>query len=239
MEIGVDITDKKNLENFILSKILETEENDRKRFAIDLHDDLGPTLSAIKIQLSLLEKVKTSKERKELLEICYQLLSESIDKMRTVANNIMPNLIESYGLETAVKSFIHRIEKTCQIKFKFKSNLKGSRIGAKIPGTHLYYMRTGGGWAAANEANVQGHALLPWRDLTVDQEARLRASQRSRRCGRRGRTGTTWRGRRRGRSSLRRGSCSASGFCKASRNSARDMSSLVESGKPYIWLAGT
>lgn len=51
-----------------------------------------------------------------------------------------------------------------------RTNLKGARIGAAVPGTHLYYMRTGGGWAAANEANVQGHALLPMRELTFDAE---------------------------------------------------------------------
>jgi uncharacterized protein (DUF608 family) len=51
-----------------------------------------------------------------------------------------------------------------------KTNLKGARIGAKTPGTHLYYMRTGGGWAGANEANVQGHTLLPMRELTLGAE---------------------------------------------------------------------
>lgn len=51
-----------------------------------------------------------------------------------------------------------------------RTNLKGARIGAKIPGTHLYYMRTGGGWAAANEANVQAHGLLPLRELTLSAE---------------------------------------------------------------------
>ena len=34
-------------------------------------------------------------------------------------------------------------------------------------------------------------------------------------------------------------SACARGFCKASRNSARDMSSLVESAKPKIWFVGT
>jgi len=51
-----------------------------------------------------------------------------------------------------------------------KTNLKGSRIGTKIPGTHLFYLRTGGGWSAASEANVQGHGLLPLRELTFDAE---------------------------------------------------------------------
>jgi PAS domain S-box-containing protein len=141
LEIGVDITEKRNMEKLVLSKILETEERDRKRFATDLHDDLGPTLSAIKIQLSLLGTVKNDKERKELLAICDQLLLDGIDKMRTLANNIMPSLIESYGLETAVKSFFKKMEKPSQLTFKFSSNLKGYRFHQESE-LHLYRIVT-------------------------------------------------------------------------------------------------
>ncbi len=51
-----------------------------------------------------------------------------------------------------------------------KTGLSGSRIGTKVPGTHLFYLRTGGGWAAANEANVQAHGLLAFRDLLPEGE---------------------------------------------------------------------
>jgi len=141
LEIGVDITDKRNMEQLIISKILETEERDRRRFASDLHDDLGPTLSAIKIQLSLLGKVSSAKEKTELLAVCDQLLMEGIDKIRTVANNIMPSLVESYGLETAINSFINRMAIACQIKFNIKSNLKGYRL-RKESELHLYRIVT-------------------------------------------------------------------------------------------------
>ena len=141
LEIGVDITDKRNMEKLIISKILETEERDRRRFASDLHDDLGPTLSAIKLQLSLLAKVNSAKQKNELLTLCDQLLLEGIDKMRTVANNILPNLIESYGLETGVKSFITKMELASKIKFHFTSNLKGLRLSQDSE-LHLYRIVT-------------------------------------------------------------------------------------------------
>jgi signal transduction histidine kinase len=141
LEIGVDITEKRNMEKLVISKILETEERDRRRFASDLHDDLGPTLSAIKLQLGLLGKVKSEADRLELLTTCDQLLLEGIDKMRTVANNLMPNLIESYGIETAVESFIRKMENASKIEFKFKSNLKGYRLHMDSE-LHLYRIVT-------------------------------------------------------------------------------------------------
>jgi signal transduction histidine kinase len=141
LEMGVDITEKKNMEKLMLSKILETEENDRRRFASDLHDDLGPTLSAIKLQMNLLSTEKAHKERTELLNISDELLSETIEKVRTLANNLMPRLIASYGLETAVRSFIDKMEKTCKIKFRFQSNLADYRFEAESE-LHLYRIIT-------------------------------------------------------------------------------------------------
>src|ERR1035438_4985890 len=53
-----DITEQKNLERYVIEKVIEAEEKERKRFAADLHDDLGPTLSSIKLHLGLLENPK-------------------------------------------------------------------------------------------------------------------------------------------------------------------------------------
>lgn len=137
LEIGSDITDKRRLDELIIGKILETEEKERRRFASDLHDDLGPTLSAIKLQLSLLDKVKSTEEKEKIMAKCDQLLSDGIDKIRTVANNIMPNLIESYGLETSIKSFIQKIEGPSNLSFRFESNLDGYRFDTESE-LHLY-----------------------------------------------------------------------------------------------------
>lgn len=44
------------------------------------------------------------------------------------------------------------------------------RIGSSVPGTHLFYMSTGGGWSSAAELDVQGQTYLPIQQLFPDLE---------------------------------------------------------------------
>ena len=51
--------DRLRTEKRVLNAIINTEENERKRFAKDLHDGLGPILSTVKMSLSaLIERIK-------------------------------------------------------------------------------------------------------------------------------------------------------------------------------------
>jgi len=50
-----DITEKKDFDRRMMKVISETEDHERERFARDLHDGLGATLSSIKMYLDLLE----------------------------------------------------------------------------------------------------------------------------------------------------------------------------------------
>lgn len=137
MTILIDITERKHLEKYLLSKVIETEEKARKQFAADLHDDLGPTLSSIKLHLGLLEHSKDSVRFKETLTIANDLLSEAISKMRIIANNLMPRLIENYGLEAAVNSFVNTMPKKGVFSIEFNSNLNGRRFPRQIE-LHFY-----------------------------------------------------------------------------------------------------
>jgi PAS domain S-box-containing protein len=137
MTILIDITERKHLEKYLLSKLIETEEKARKQFAADLHDDLGPTLSSIKLHLGLLEHSKDPGKSKETLKIANDLLSEAITKMRIIANNLMPRLIDNYGLEAAVNSFVNTMPKKGVLSIEFNSNLKGRRFPKQVE-LHFY-----------------------------------------------------------------------------------------------------
>jgi len=137
MTILIDITERKHIEQYLMSKVIETEEKSRKQFAADLHDDLGPTLSSIKLHLGLLEHSKDPGKFKETLTIANDLLSEAIAKMRIIANNLMPRLIENYGLEAAVNSFVNTMPKKGTLSIEFNSNLKGRRFPKHIE-LHFY-----------------------------------------------------------------------------------------------------
>ena len=123
MSILIDITERKHLEKYIISKVIETEEKDRKQFAADLHDDLGPTLSSIKLHLGLLEHQKDQARFIEILKICNDQLTEAIAKMRIISNNLMPRLIDNYGLEASLNSFINTMQTEGVFSIEFTSNL--------------------------------------------------------------------------------------------------------------------
>jgi PAS domain S-box-containing protein len=137
LTIIIDITDRINLEKYIVDKVMETEEKDRQRFAADLHDDLGPILSSIKLHLGIYNDSEKQKDYSETVKICNTLLSEAIAKMRIIANNLMPRLLEKYGLEAALNAFIGTVQKEGAFMVGVQSNLNGTRF-PRTQELHLY-----------------------------------------------------------------------------------------------------
>ncbi|HNY01265.1 MAG TPA: PAS domain S-box protein [Bacteroidales bacterium] len=137
MTVLVDITERKHLEKYVLGRVLETEEKDRKQFATDLHDDLGPILSSIKLHLGLLEHARTPEKFSETLAICNEQLTEAIAKMRIIANNLNPRLLENFGLEAAIQAFIGNVQQEGVFDVHFRSNLGNGRLARPVE-LHLY-----------------------------------------------------------------------------------------------------
>ena len=137
LSILTDITDSKNIDKLILGKINETEEMDRKRFAADLHDDLGPILSSINLQLGLLAKTTIRREYLQTVAICNDLLNEVISKISDISNNLMPRLLDDYGLHSAVSFLCKQMEATGNFMIKLSSNLHGRRFQPSVE-LHLY-----------------------------------------------------------------------------------------------------
>ncbi len=102
---------------------ISTLEAERKRVASDLHDDLGPFLSSIKLQINLLN-TRDPEDISAIKEISTQI-DDIVEKVRETSNNLIPNVLIRKGLILAVKSFAQRINKTNAliIKTSFTENL--------------------------------------------------------------------------------------------------------------------
>lgn len=93
--------------------VLAAEENERKRIAIDLHDGVGQTMSAAKMNLSALQNdiMSLSTEQKSALDNVIILVDNSCKEVRTVSHNMMPNALLKNGLANAIREFISQIDK--------------------------------------------------------------------------------------------------------------------------------
>ncbi len=82
-------------------------ENERKRIANDLHDSLGPLLSAVKLNISSVD-IELPADR-EVLEKTAGYLDEIIGSMRRISHDLLPSTLERKGLLEAVREFIHQV----------------------------------------------------------------------------------------------------------------------------------
>ncbi|MGQ1909279.1 sensor histidine kinase [Marinifilum sp. RC60d5] len=100
---------RKESEAKVLNAILKTEEKERQKFAKELHDGLGPILSNIKMTLSAINKSQENEKNLVLLEKSDQATNEAILSVKEISNKLSPHLLERYGLEKAIKTFINNI----------------------------------------------------------------------------------------------------------------------------------
>ncbi|MCF8296200.1 MAG: hypothetical protein K9J13_01525 [Saprospiraceae bacterium] len=100
-------------ERQVLAAIINTEEKDRKKFAADLHDGLGPILSTIKLYTDLIKKGDYQKIKSEkIISNIDELVNNAITVTKELSYNIMPNILHDFGLSAAIKEFCNYINET-------------------------------------------------------------------------------------------------------------------------------
>lgn len=111
----------------VLSAILQTEEKSRRDFSKELHDGLGPLLSAIKMSVSAIDKSKIDLSNLEIIANAERNIDEAITAVKEISNNLSPHMLKNFGLHKAVESFTEHI-KAEKLDILFSSNIEGKRF---------------------------------------------------------------------------------------------------------------
>ncbi len=121
-------TDRSRTEKRVLNAIINTEENERKRFAKDLHDGLGPLLSTVKMSLSSLTPRINDPSDIVILNNTNHLVNEAISTIKDISNNLSPHILTNFGLSSAIGAFTTKINQTRTVEIVFKSNMENLRL---------------------------------------------------------------------------------------------------------------
>jgi two-component system, NarL family, sensor kinase len=95
---------------------IESQENERKRFAADMHDGIGQLVSALQINIQSLKTTRPLDGTVSLVENSEALLGEIQQEIRNIAFNLMPVILVKEGLVPAVRELLRRLEKASSIK---------------------------------------------------------------------------------------------------------------------------
>ncbi len=86
-------------------RVLETQEAERRRVARELHDELGQSLTAIKIQLQSRQfgRVADDGADGDMRDASIQIVDHAIDQMRRIALGLRPSVLDDLGLAPALR----------------------------------------------------------------------------------------------------------------------------------------
>lgn len=112
----------------LLSAVISTEERERKHFAKELHDGLGPVLSSAKMTLSAIDKDGSGSTNSDLLDRAEYLVDNAIRTAKEISGRLTPHILERYGLKKAVDTFIKHTIDPILTKVMFSTNIGKQRF---------------------------------------------------------------------------------------------------------------
>ncbi len=125
-----NITERKQLESRILDTVISTEEKEREKFARNLHDELGPLLSSIKMYVNSLSASIEKPKHDFITSQLKIILKEVIQSTKELSNDLSPHVLANYGLIAALEWYINQLKP--YISITFETNLKDERFHSSM-----------------------------------------------------------------------------------------------------------
>ena len=114
-------------------RMLEVQESVARRFAHELHDELGGSLTAIKSNLAVLAADPGDRAR---LEDCNKLVEQSISNVRELSQLLRPTILDDFGLDAGLRWLVDRFRERTHIEVDYRSAFDG-RLADETE-THLF-----------------------------------------------------------------------------------------------------
>jgi PAS domain S-box-containing protein len=115
-----DISKQKEMEHVVFKTIVHTQEEERKRFAKDIHDSIGQQLSAIKFYIGTSVSVMKDEKQKALLTKANDGLVRALSEIRNICFNLMPRTLENFGLAESLQELCKQTEVNETLTFTLK-----------------------------------------------------------------------------------------------------------------------
>ncbi len=121
---------KQNTE--LQAALLKGQTIERKRVALDLHDNLGTTLSALWLSVDTIDKSKMNEEEQEIHQNLRENLEKAYNDVRLLSHNLLPEEFEKQGLTIILQGFVRKMNKNSTIHFDLKIDEDFGRVDNKV-----------------------------------------------------------------------------------------------------------
>lgn len=115
------------------SALLQGQEEERRRLSKEMHDGVGQMLTGLKLMTENFANTKswTDYDRQNAVNL-RQLVGQTIQEVRSISNNLMPTVLNDFGIKSALKQLVDSTARNCAAHLTFASNLNDERFDQRI-----------------------------------------------------------------------------------------------------------
>ena len=111
------------------ARLLSLQDEERRRFARELHDSVGQQLAAMKMGIAMLEEKLPGDT---IVQDCLKLLDDCIAETRTISHLLHPPLLDEAGLNSAFRWFVEGFAKRSGIEVNLQIHDRTERFDSSI-----------------------------------------------------------------------------------------------------------
>ncbi len=113
-------------------RLMNIQESERRQIAHDLHDEIGQSLTAMKLGLRQASKVLEPGQTGALLADSLTILDQVIKQIRNLALDLRPSLLDELGLVPALKWYIKRQGERAGWETEYSALVADNHIPAEV-----------------------------------------------------------------------------------------------------------
>ncbi len=110
--------------------IITGQEKERKRVAAEIHDGIGQMLTSMRMRIEMLE-TQYPNFANDVNDI-QKLLQSIIDETRRICSNLLPNVLDDFGLRAAVNDIVKSIQENSELQIRFEESLMLEYVDREI-----------------------------------------------------------------------------------------------------------
>ncbi|MEZ7507149.1 sensor histidine kinase [Flavobacterium sp. Arc2] len=122
-----------------LRAVIITQEEERKRIAQDLHDDISSKLNIVSLNSHLLKTPNlTDKETLEITGNIIELTAKALENTRRIAHDLLPPVLDKFGLHAGVEELCSEFNSSQAVEVNYQNNLVFDEVDKE---RHLHVFR--------------------------------------------------------------------------------------------------
>jgi len=103
-------------QNALSRRLLTAQEEERRRLAVELHDELGQVLTAVKINLQSLERASRAAPAPAHLKDAIASVDHAMQRVRDLALDLRPSVLDDLGLPAALRWYVDRFARDARVE---------------------------------------------------------------------------------------------------------------------------